>query len=403
MSSWPVGLVGAGLLEATAVNGDDSLVETARGVRLEDSTELLERTSDLSRLHECAVEAAEGQGRLALVFGEAGIGKTALLRRFRSTLPRRFTVLWGACDPLFTPRPLGPLLEPAEKLGGELAALVAGDARPYEVAGALLGGLRGCAPSVLVLEDLQWGDEATLDVVRLLARQVESAATLVVLSFRDDSLERATPLGLVVGELPPHAVSARLGLSGLSELTVREMARGTSLDADVLHGRTGGNPFFVTEALAAGTTGVPASVRDAVLARIARLGRPARDLLDAVAVVPQRTEVWLLEAMCRGDLDALDECLRSGVLRAEADGLVFRHELARLAVEETLPPNRAVALHRLALAALSANELGAADLARLAHHAEAAGDTAAVLRYAPAAGEQAAGLGAPREAERQYM
>jgi ATP/maltotriose-dependent transcriptional regulator MalT len=369
-----------------------------------DTAGLRERTSELSRLHECATAVAQTRrGQLALVCGEAGIGKTALLRQFRSGLPRRFTVLWGACDPLFTPRPLGALIEPAEELGGEIAALVAGESRPYEVAGALLAGLRGCAPSVLVLDDMQWSDEATLDVVRLLARRVESAATLVVLSFRDDCVHRTHPLGLVLGELPPHAVSARIELSGLSSATVLEMARGTSLDADVLHARTRGNPFFVTEALAADSAAVPATVRDAVLARVARLSETARDLLDAVAVVPQRTEVWLLEAIDGSDLEALDECLRSGVLRAEADGVVFRHELARLAVEEALPPNRAVALHRRALAALGTDGLGAVDLARLAHHAEAAGDTAAVLRYAPAAGEQAAALGAPREAERQYM
>ena len=391
-------------LEAERPTGDHRRVETVDSRRPDGANGLLERTSELSQLHECATEAAQtSRGRLALVCGEAGIGKTALLRQFRSALPRRFTVLWGTCDPLFTPRPLGPLLEPAKELGGELAALVEGEARPYEVAGALLSGLRGCAPSVLVLEDLQWADEATLDVVRLLGRQVEAAATLVVLSFRDDCLHRTHPLGFVLGELPSRAVAAREELRGLSLSAVRELAGGASLDADVLFARTNGNPFYVTEALAAGSTEVPVTVRDAVLARIGRLSAPARGLLDAVAVVPQRAEVWLLEAMCGGELDALDECLRSGVLRAEADGVLFRHELARLAVEETLPPNRAVVLHRRALAALSANELGALDLARLAHHAEAAGDTAAVLRYAPAAGEQAAALGAPREAERQYM
>jgi AAA ATPase domain len=73
---------------------------------------LLERASELSRLHQCASDTAETRsGRVLFVYGEAGIGKTALLRQFRSALPRRFSVLWGACDPLFTPRPLGPLLE----------------------------------------------------------------------------------------------------------------------------------------------------------------------------------------------------------------------------------------------------------------------------------------------------
>ncbi|MGH2926903.1 MAG: LuxR C-terminal-related transcriptional regulator, partial [Solirubrobacteraceae bacterium] len=92
-----------------------------------------------------------------------------------------------------------------------------------------------------------------------------------------------------------------------------------------------------------------------------------------------------------------------GVLRADADGVVFRHELARLAVEGSLPPDRAVFLHRRALTTLSAADAGGVDLARLAHHAEAAGDGPAVLRYAPAAGEHAASLGSPREAEHQYL
>jgi tetratricopeptide (TPR) repeat protein len=391
-------------VEARSATRDHLLVERAVRPGPQDSSRLFERTGEASRLHECAAGVADaGHGRIALVFGEAGIGKTSLLRQFRSALPKRFTVLWGACDPLYTPRPLGPLMQPAEQIGGEIAVLVAGEARPYEVTAALLAGLRGCAPSVLVLEDLHWADEATLDVVRLLARRVESAATLVVLSFRDDSLDREQHLGLVLGELPPHSVSARVQLEALSPVAVRDMAQGTPLDPTLLHARTGGNPFFVTEALAAGSMEVPATVRDAVLARIARLGPGARRLLDAVAIVPQRTEVWLLEALCGEELDALDECLRSGVMRAEADGVVFRHELARLVVEEALAPNRAVALHRRALDALAGSQLGAADPARLAHHAEAAGDVAAVLRYAPIAGERAAALGAPREAERQYM
>ena len=174
------------------------------------------------------------------------------------------------------------------------------------------------------------------------------------------------------------------------------------LDADELFERTAGNPFFVTETLAAGTGDVPETVRDAVHARVARLSPSARALLDAVAVVPQRAEVWLLEALTDGALGALDECLRSGVLRAEADGVRFRHELARLAVEASLPPDRAVTLHRRALAALADPSLGAPDYVRLAHHAEAAGDGPAVLRYAPAAGERAAARGSPREAQHHY-
>ncbi|MGZ4173313.1 MAG: helix-turn-helix transcriptional regulator, partial [Solirubrobacteraceae bacterium] len=363
---------------------------------------LLERADELGVLHGCAAElAASGRGRVVLAFGEAGIGKTALLRQFYSEVPRRFTTLWGTCDPLFTPRPLGPLLEPAAELGGESKRLVSGEARPFDVALAFADELGAILPAVLVVEDIHWADEATLDVVRLLARRAEACGFLLVLTYRSDQLHRDHPVRIVLGELPDAAVT-RLELHGLSRDAVGALATQSGLNAGELFERTAGNPFFVTETLAAGTERVPETVRDAVHARVARLSPEARGLLDAVAIVPQRAEVWLLEALTDGALDALDECLRSGVLRAEADGVVFRHELARIAVEESLPPDRAVALHRRALAALADPALAAPDLARLAHHAEAAGDAPAVLRYAPAAGEQAAALGSPREAQHHY-
>jgi DNA-binding CsgD family transcriptional regulator len=364
---------------------------------------LLERSEELGVLHGLVAEmAATGRGGVAIASGEAGIGKTALLRRFRGELPRRVTALSGSCDPLFTPRPLGPLLEPAAKLGGEPAELVRAGAKPFDIAVAFADALDAVAPAVLILEDVHWADEATLDVLRVLARRTTDSGVLLVISYRSDQLSRDHPLRMVLGELPSSGDVTRLELDGLSREAVGELAASSRLDADRLFERTDGNPFFVTEALAAGTGDVPVTVSDAVNARIAGLSLSARAVLDAVAVVPQRAEVWLLEALTGGDLGALDECLSSGVLRAEADGVLFRHELARLAVEASLPPDGAVMLHRRALAALGDPALGAPDYVRLAHHAEAAGDGPAVLRYAPAAGERAAESGSPREAQHHY-
>src|SRR5580704_11007449 len=365
--------------------------------------DLLERADELGLLHGYAAEvAASGRGQVVLVFGEAGIGKTALLRQFRGQLPRRVSALSGSCDPLFTPRPLGPLLEPAEALGGEPAELVAAGAKPFDVAVALVDALVAVAPAVLMLEDVHWADEATLDVLRVLARRARESGLVLVISYRSDQLHRDHPLRMVLGELGSGDGVSRLELGCLSREAVGELAASSRLDADELFERTGGNPFFVTETVAAGTGDLPETVRDAVHARVARLSPSARAVLDAVAIVPQRAEVWLLEALTDGALGSLDECSRSGVLRAEADGVLFRHELARLAVEASLPPDRAVALHRRALAALADPSLGAPDYVRLAHHAEAAGDGPAVLRYAPAAGERAADRGSPREAQHHY-
>jgi len=336
--------------------------------------ELLERSEELTLLREwMAAVSEQSKGRLVFVCGEAGIGKTALLRRFCAGAGESVRVLWASCDPLFTPRPLGPLLDIARETAGELRDQVDGGGKPHDVASALLRELESAKPTVLVLEDLHWADEATLDVVRLVGRRVDSVPVLLTASYRGEQLHRAHPLRIVLGELPSTSVT-RLELVGLSREAVVSLARWSALDADELYARTEGNPFFVTEALAADTELVPATVRDAALARVARLGASARGLLDAVAVVPQRAEVWLLEALAPSAREALDECVSSGILRTEANGIAFRHELARLAVEESLTPDLAAVLHRRAIAALAEPAIGPPDFARLAHHAEAAGD-----------------------------
>jgi tetratricopeptide (TPR) repeat protein len=388
---------------ALAKGGEDDVVVRVPGRVLEvEAPELLEREGQLGALGAALAGVGErGVGLVVLVHGEAGIGKTALVRRFCGQAGGSVRVLWATCDPLFTPRPLGPLFDIARVVEGELREQVEAGGQPHEVARALMDELDGRSSSVLVVEDLHWADEATLDVLRLCARRIDSVPALLVLTYRDDGLHPSHPLRSMLGELP-SAMSTRHELPRLSEAAVAALAGASTLDLGELSERTGGNPFYVTEVLAAGGGRIPPTVRDAVLARAAGLSGAARDVLEAVAVVPQRTEVWLLEALVQRALDGLDECLGSGMLRGEADGVAFRHELARLAIEESLTPHRAVVLHRRALAALAKQAIGSPDLVRLAHHAEAAGDTSAVLRYAPAAAAHAAAVGAHREALHQY-
>jgi DNA-binding CsgD family transcriptional regulator/tetratricopeptide (TPR) repeat protein len=363
---------------------------------------LLERETVLESLHQALADARAGRGRLVLVAGEAGVGKSAVVRHFCDEASKSARVLWGGSDALFTPRPLGPLVDIGRVTGNGLRELVEDGAKPHVVATALLEELVTRGPSVVVLEDVHWADEATLDVLRLVGRRVESVPALVVASYRDDELGRSHPLRAVLGELPSREVVSRLSVPCLSREAVAQLAEPYGVDPDELFGRTGGNPFFVTEVLATGTPDVPGTVRDAVLARTARLRGPARALLDAVAIFPGRAELWLLEAVASPAADLVEECLRTGVLTPEQDGMAFRHELARLVVEESITPDRAIALNRLALVALAEPPHGEPDLARVAHHAEAAGEVDAVLRYAPAAAARAAALGAHREAAAQY-
>jgi DNA-binding CsgD family transcriptional regulator/tetratricopeptide (TPR) repeat protein len=368
---------------------------------LEVERELLERSDALAALDDSlAAVVASRRGRIVLVRGESGVGKTALVRRFCDA-QRPTSVLWGLCDALFTPRPLGPFLDIARDAGGELARVVARGARPYEVADTLMRELAGPGWRIVVVEDVHWADEATLDVLRIVARRVETLPVLVVATYRNDELARLHPLRSLLGELRFGERVARIDVEPLSPEAVAALAASHQLDAEDLYRKTNGNAFFVTEVLAADSDGVPSTVRDAVLARAGRLSPDARELLEAVAVVPPHAELWLLEAMV-SSTRGLEDCLASGMLRTAPGSVVFRHELARLAVEESLPPHHRIALHRRALDALTTPPDGPPDLARLAHHAEGAGDVDAFLRFAPGAASQAAAVGAHREAADLY-
>ena len=360
---------------------------------------LLERSESIALLDGFLDGVQDGEGRLLLVGGEAGVGKTTLLRHFCDTRTAGVRVLWGACEPLHTARPLGPLLDVGERTGGELASLLAEAARPHDNAAALLRELRANAPTVLVLEDVHWADEATLDVLMLLAQRVAHAPALVLASYRNDGLDRAGELRFVLSELLRRC--RRVSVDPLSEAAVAQLAEPHRIDARELFRSTGGNPFFVTEILAAGGEDLPETVREAVLARARRLSPAARRLLDAVALAPARIHVSLLEKIAEEPGERLEECLGSGILRASEGHISFRHDLARRAIADATPPDRSVALHRAALDALASHGEHL-DVATLAHHADAAGESDAVLRWAPEAGEAAAAAGAHREAAAQY-
>jgi DNA-binding CsgD family transcriptional regulator/tetratricopeptide (TPR) repeat protein len=362
---------------------------------------LLERDDALDALRTAFEQVrTTGRGRFVIVGGEAGVGKTALLRQAADALAEHALVLWGACDSLSTPRTLGPLSDIAIQAGGKLADVLASGA-PREA--VFIEALRLLSttprPTVAIIEDAHWADEATVDLLSFLGRRIETTRALVVMSYRDDEIAPSHPLRFVLGDTRLQAES-RIRLRPLSLHAVTTLADGHDLNPASVHRITGGNPFFVTELLATGATTPPPTVRDAVLARASRLPEPARAVLDAIAIVPTRVEMWLVDRLLDdpSEVHAVDDCVAAGVLRSDADGVVFRHELARLAVRDAVTPLRRRELHRRALAALADPPSGVVDEARLAHHAFEAGDGEAVLEHAPRAAEQAARMGAHREA-----
>lgn len=367
--------------------------------------ELLERGLFLDEFDRLLDLASGGRGRLVFVAGEAGVGKSVLVEAFCRGAEGTARVLRGSCDPLSTPRPLGPLVDISVQVGGGLELLLRSSGQRHEVFVAFLSLLADSRrPALVIFEDVHWADEATLDLLRFTGRRIDTTTALLIATYRDDEVGPRHPLRMVLGDLATLASIKRMPIPPLSGDAVRQLAQGSDVDPGDLHQLTGGNPFFVTEVLAAGESGIPATVRDAVLARAARLSEPARSVLDAAAVIGFSSEAWLLANVAGPDSDAVDECVALGVLRQRPDaaGFIFRHEIAREAVLGAIPSQRKRLLHETVLSELQRCDSDPDVLARLAHHAEEAGYRDAVLRYAPEAGARAAKLNAHREAMRQF-
>lgn len=363
--------------------------------------ELLERATLLEELGRVLAETSDS-GRVVLVAGEAGIGKSALVRRFAELRSGRERFLYGACDPLLTPRALGPLHDLGREVGGRLADLLAAGSPREQLFAALLDELdQRSRRQVVVIEDAHWADEATLDLLLFLGRRIGRTTTLLIVTFRDDELGVDHPLRAVVGRLPPEVVW-RARPEPLSEAAVAQLAARAGRPAGGLRALTGGNPLLVTEVLAAGDAGVPMTVRDLVLARFRELPAEAQEAVRLVAVVPTRAPLWLLEQALGPGLAAVDPGVAAGLLVVQADAVAFRHELLRRAVEGSLSAIARRELNRRVLAVLTGSDGRDVDVARLVHHAREAGDVPAVLRYGAEAARQAAAVAAHREAVGHY-
>ena len=348
------------------------------------TSNLLERDAPLAELERAKADVLAGRGATVAVIGEAGIGKSSLVHAFMRGAGNDLRFLASGCEALFTPRPLGPLYDVASDLGVDVEL-------PRELLfPQVLAALRR-EPTVLVVEDVHWADRATLDLLKYLGRRLTNAQVLLLISYRDDEIGRDHPLITLLGDL--GSTLRRIRLETLSADAVRQLAGDRSAELLEL---TGGNPFYVTEVLAAGAERVPATVRDAVLARAASLAPDARRLIELASLIPGRAELRLLGA----GADDAEAAARSGIVRVEQAHLVFRHELARRAIEDSLSDARRMPVHRQILERLlEANER---SFARLAHHAAGARDAAAILRYAPLAAEEAAKAGAHHEAAAHY-
>ncbi|MEJ2890115.1 AAA family ATPase [Actinomycetospora aeridis] len=354
--------------------------------------QILERGEVLAELDAALADARGGEGRTVLLAGEAGLGKTTVLRAWTAGLAEA-RLLEGACDDLLTSRTLGPFHDAALVAPALRAALAAGGTDA--VHDAVLAEL-GTPVTVLVVEDVHWADEATLDVLAVAARRVARLPAVLVLSYRDDEVDPGSQLQRLLGGLPA-ASTRRPALRPLTVGAVTTLAGAAGLR---VHAATLGNPFLVTELIAAQSEGLPVSVRDAVLARVADLPRPAQELLDLLAVIPGHADDALLDVLRPAWRDDVEVPERRGIVGLSGAAVAFRHELARQAVEQALPPIRRLGLERTVLAALLAQD--PPDRARILHHAARCADVDAVLAHAPAAARAAAAAGAHQQSLAWY-
>ena len=226
---------------------------------------------------------------------------------------------------------------------------------------------------------------------------------LLIATHRDDEIGRQHPLKMLLGDLASARAVHRIQLARLSIDAIRKLVAGKALDVEALHRQTAGNPFFISEIVATSGRGIPVTVRDAVLARAAKLKPRGRKLLELAAVIGSRIEHRVLEEVLARAPDGLADCIAVGMLQEDIDGVAFRHELAREAILESIDPLRRRSLYRTALkGAIKSVGAGRSELAQLAHYAEGGADARAVIEYGVAAAEAAASLGAHREAAAQY-
>ena len=359
------------------------------------SQPLLERTDAILSLTTHADDARGGMGHTVYLLGEAGAGKTTLLRAFEAQMAAA-TVLRAACEDLSIPEPLGPLRDLAFDAGVDLDALLTQEKDRLAVFLHLLDAITNSdGLTLLLVEDLHWADEATLDFLRFVSRRIKRHGILLLITARDDEAEGRPQVRRAIGGVSPSDFT-RLVLEPLSLEAVTQLAVGHALSPEEVHQRTGGNAFYVSEMLRGSESEALRSVQDTVLSRIASASPDVRSALEAVSIFPRRAE-WDLALRVSGvDESAFDAAIEAGLMEDTGTYLAFRHEIARQAVETSLRTGRRMRLNTTLLEALQA--LGSASTARQLHHARQAADTDQIAHLAPLAAREAFAAGANQQA-----
>ena len=366
--------------------------------------ELLEREKYLNDLTEYYHQMESGRGHSIFLMGEAGIGKTSLVNHFLKTVESKSLIYAGACDSLFTPRPLGPLFDIAEQFDHDFIDMLRTEKDRSIIFSALIRKLSASTKAVIVFfEDIHWADEATIDLIKFLARRIHQYKCLFLLTCRDHEIPIGHPLATIFGELPPDTFSKIL-IDRFSKETVDQLAiKKGHPSGERLYALTGGNPFYVTEILASYSPGIPERVKDSVLTVFHARSDATRALWEFLSILPtSRIELNIAKRIESDFANSIDACIASGIIVSKPGHLSFKHELFRLAIEESLPSIKRSKLHKRMLDIILEVSTETHNWAQLVHHARYADEKELVAKFAPQAARQAAAVGSHIQASKLY-
>ncbi len=395
-------------------------------------------------MFDAATAAASGQARTVLISGDAGIGKSRLITEAAAQARSEgFIVALGGCLQLGEVSvAYAPLVEALRDLrvqlgedeldalagpglaeigalfgeGGGSTRTASGSSSLFEHLLAFLTRLGQRQPVLLVFEDMHWADASTRDLVAFLGRNLRSAAVALLLSYRADELHRRHPLRPLVTDLEREPHVERIALDGLDRAELVSLLGEISDDAlpdaavDELLARSEGNPFYVEELIAAGGMGrgLPATLADVILGRVAMLSERTQAVLHDAAVLGHEIDDALLADVTAQPLDVVITALREAVydqlLAIEGDACRFRHALVREALYDDLLPGERERMHVAAALALqtSSRLSEQARWASIAYHWDAAHDTPRAYEASVQAGIEAEKVYALADAAEQF-
>jgi DNA-binding CsgD family transcriptional regulator/tetratricopeptide (TPR) repeat protein len=364
--------------------------------------ELVERAGHLDKLYDKYKDVVAGEGHCIMLSGEAGIGKTALVRAFCQEHRHHAKIYLGNCDALFTPRPLAPLHDVIWQIWEDDWKSEVPEDRNALFTKFLHRFDQLPGPCLLVFEDIHWADEATIDFIKFLARRITRLRCLFILTWRDEEVYPGHPLRQLLGQLPPHSFT-RFHLPPLSRDAVDDLAKARGYRGEDVYDISGGNPFYVNEILASYSLGIPENIKDSILSVYNRLDSDARRVCELLSVMPTGLETDYLGQVEPNYTVDLAACLETKTILLKDRRLLFKHELYRRTIESSLSPFTRIALNKKILSAFGESFQANGETERIIHHAKNANDHQAVVHYAPLAAKQAASVGAHIEAARLYF